>query len=60
MLWLPVEGIDILPSSRENINEDNITDDSKHTGDEEKDTLNIELKLFFPIIHNNKWVSKNY
>ena len=55
-----MEGIDILPSAGEDDNENNVTDDSKHTGDEKKDTLNIELKIFFPIIHNNKWVSENY
>ena len=51
MLWLPVEGIDILSSAGEDENEDKVTDDSKHSNDEEKDTLDIELKIFFPIIH---------
>lgn len=49
-----VEGIDILPSAGEDDNEDNITDDSKQTDDEKKDTLHIPLKIFFPIIHINK------
>ena len=49
MLLLPVEGIDILPSAGEDENEDNVTDDSKHTCNENKDTLNIELTIFFPI-----------
>ena len=55
-----MKGIDILPSAGEDDNEDNVTDDSKHTGDEKKDTLNIELKIFFPIFHINYWVSQNY
>ena len=59
MLWLPVEGIVILPSAGEDENEDNITNDSKQTDDEKKDTLHIELKIFFPVIHINKWESKN-
>ena len=54
MLLLPVEGIDILPSAGEDDNEDNVTNDSKHTSDKEKDTLNIELKIFLPSIHINK------
>ena len=38
-----MEGIDILSSAGEDDNEDNVTEDSKHTGDEQEDTLNIEL-----------------
>ena len=40
----PVESIDLVPTAGEDDNEDNVTKNSKHSGDEEKDTLNIELK----------------
>ena len=40
----PVESIDLTPTAGEDDNEDNVTKNSKHSGDEEKDTLNIELK----------------
>jgi len=49
-----VEGVDILLSAGEDDDEDNVTEDSKNTGDEKKDTFNIELKIFCPIIHFNK------
>ena len=40
----PVESIDLVPTAGEDDNEDNVTNNSKHSSDEEKDTLNIELK----------------
>jgi hypothetical protein len=40
-----MEGADLVPIAGEDDNEDNVTDNSKHSNDEEKNTLNIKLKL---------------
>ena len=44
-ILLPMEGVDLLPIAEEDDDEDNVTDNSKHSNDEEKNTLNIKLKV---------------
>ena len=41
----PVESVDVVSIAGEDDNEDNVTKNSKHSSDEEKDTFNIELKI---------------
>ena len=44
-ILLPMEGVDLMPIAGEDDDEDNVTDNSKHSNDEEKNTLNIKLKV---------------
>ena len=39
-----MEGVDLLPIAGEDDDKDNVTNNSKHSNDEEKNTLNIKLK----------------
>ena len=40
-----MEGVDLMPITGEDDDEDNVTDNSKHSNDEEKNTLNKKLKI---------------
>ena len=48
-----MEGADLVPIAGEDDNEDNVTDNSKHSNDEEKNTLNIKLKLICQGAHRH-------
>ena len=44
-LLLPMEGVDLTTIAAEDDDKDNVTDNSKHGNNEEKNTLNIKLKV---------------
>ena len=39
-----MECVDLVPIAEEDDDEDNVTNNSKHSNDKEKNTLNIKLK----------------